>query len=171
MIPDQLSLREIHSTDDPTRISLGHSDFLPLKNFLRNCSKDFHQLNIAKTYVLVAADDNPRIWGYISLVTSEITLDDDQRPNECLQSQHYDTFPAVKIARLATDKSLRGKGYGGLMLEWALSLVEEAIMPVVGCRYVTVDSKRTAVSFYEKYGFTMLQSIQNQESDNPLLLI
>ena len=69
--------------------------------------------------------DNPRVWAYATLMSSEITLDVSQRPNENSNAQRYKIFPAAKIARLAVDKALHGNGYGMTLLDHCISLLEE----------------------------------------------
>lgn len=44
-------------------------------------------------------------------------------------------------------------------------------MPNVGCRFFTVDSKPDAIAFYERAGFSLLVSEENQKSANPLMLL
>ena len=58
-----------------------------------------------------------RIWAYITLMNSEIVLNEGQRPQETSATSRYEAFPAVKIARLAIDKSLQGKGFGSMLLD------------------------------------------------------
>lgn len=62
--PQSLQFRQIQSGDNTAKFSLGKKEYQPLKSFLRNCAFDFHQNNIASTYVLV--DEVARIWGYVT---------------------------------------------------------------------------------------------------------
>jgi GNAT superfamily N-acetyltransferase len=126
---------------------------------------------VAKTYVLVDQAESPRIWGYATLMCSEITLNGLKRLGESSNYKRYDTFPAIKLARLAVDKSLQGRGYGALLVNTAIAIAKDYIMPNVGCRFFTVDSKRDAVNFYEKIGFMLLESKENQTNQNPLMFL
>ena len=51
--PEDFILRQIQSGDDTMKLSLGDASYTPLKIFLRKNALDFHQYEIAKTYVLV----------------------------------------------------------------------------------------------------------------------
>lgn len=164
-----LVFRPIQERDITNKISTGSHESLPLKNFLKNEALSFHESNIVKTYVL--ADKNCRVWGYISLMTSEISLNEDQKPTENPRSIIYKSFPAVKIARLLIDKSMRLKGYGKQMLDWAINHVTLTIMPHVGCRFLAVDAKKDSILFYKKNGFTILNSSDNLMDNRPLMFI
>ena len=101
--------------------------------FLRKNAYNFHQHEIAKTFVLVSKANNPdKILGYLTLMSSEIILDDKQRPQETLAAKRYETFPAAKIARLAIDKSLQGKGLGKVLLYWCINHIQLSTMPNIG---------------------------------------
>lgn len=64
----------------------------------------------------------------------------------------YRKYPAVKIGRLATSTKYQNRGVGFLMLVEVLALTI-TLSRYVGCRIITVDSKRESGGFYEKFGF------------------
>lgn len=167
---NNLILRQINSSDDNSKLSLGNADHLPLKTFLKKNALHFHQYEIAKTYVLVNENLTlSRIWGYITLMNSEIVLNEDQRPQETTATLRYEAFPAVKIARLAIDKNLQGKGYGKMILGWCVNHIKLTVMANVGCRFLVVDAKRNSVPFYQKSGFTLLNTESNFTDEHPLM--
>ncbi len=170
-IPQSLQLREIRPGDNLTGLSLGDTSLVPLKSFLRNNALEFHQNDIAKTYVLVNDSSLPKIGGYLTLMCSEVMLGQGYRLEDSPKSHQYDTFAAIKIARLAVDQRLQGHGYGTRMVKWSISLVKEKIMPLVGCRFLIVDAKQNAISFYENVGFMLLNTPQNQHSKHPLMFL
>lgn len=164
-------LREIREADTCNSFKLGDPQHAVLKSFLKKQAKDLHEKNITKTYVLFNENFPAIIVGYISLVCSEITLDVKQRPKESKNTKRYDTFPAVKLARLAVDKNHQRKGLGLFLIEAGMAIVQQNIMPWVGCRYFIVDSKPNAISFYEKLGFCFLDHEDNITNQNPLMLL
>ena len=169
--PENFILRQILSNDDTAKLSLGSEAYTPLKTFLKKTAFDFHQYEIAKTYVLVnpASSSTSRIWGYITLMNSEIVLNEGQRPQESSATSRYEAFPAVKIARLAIDKALQGNEFGTRFLDWCISHVKLAIMPHVGCRFLVVDAKRDSIAFYQKSGFILLDTEANCSDEHPLM--
>ena len=102
-------------------------------------------------------------------MNSEIVLNEGQRPQETTATSRYEAFPAVKIARLAIDKNLQGKGFGSMIMDWCINHVRLAIMPHVGCRFIVVDAKRESVTFYEKFGFILLNTHDNHKDEHPLM--
>lgn len=157
-----ICLRPIQSDDNSSKLSLGHESFTPLKIFLKNHAFDFNSYEIAKTYVIVHPNQS-RIFGYITLLASEVVLNEEQRPQESPGISRYEVFPAIKLARLAVDKSLHGQGVGRQLLMWALHRASFFIMPHIGCRFIIVDSKKNSVPFYQKVGFSLVNAEQGLE--------
>jgi len=168
---ENFTLRQILPNDDTAKLSLGNEAYTPLKIFLKKSARDFNQYEIAKTYVLVDQDQaiSPRVWGYITLMNSEIVLNEGRRPQESAATSRYEAFPAVKIARLAVDQALQGKGLGTKLLDWCVNHVRLAIMPHVGCRFIVVDAKRDSVAFYKRSGFVLLDMESSCLDDHPLM--
>lgn len=83
----------------------------------------------------------------------------------------YDSYPAVKIARLAIDKEVKGNDLGTSLVDFSVSLVQDEIMPKIGCRFLVVDSKKDALEFYQKVGFTMLDTENNKHAEHPILFM
>lgn len=163
-------LRQILIDDNTSKLSLGNQNFTALKIFLNKAAYDFHQYEIAKTYVLVdEASLRARVWAYITLMNSEIILNEGQRPSETSATSKYEAFPAVKIARLAVDKRLQGNGIGSKFLDWCINHIKLAIMPHVGCRFLVVDAKQDSVTFYKKLGFILLNTESNLVDEHPLM--
>ncbi len=109
---------------------------------------------------------------YLTLVCGEIVLEGDKQLLD-EPDLHYDykSYPALKIARLAVDIGHRDKDYGELLVELAVGTAKDVICPVVGCRFVTVDSKKSALGFYLKQGFTLLDTPENIKRSEPVLFI
>ena len=184
----QLQFREIRPGDNVSGLSLGHAEYKPLKIFLKKNAKNFHDNNIAKTFVYVQNPDNgtPRVMAYITLICAEIEVDGKQKPDECASASKYKSYPAIKIARLAVDRTVERQGLGKKLVAFAVATAQ-SVMPKVGCRFLVVDSKPQAVSWYEKKaGFTLLDAerpkyrqlirhifswMRKQEKPHPILFI
>lgn len=166
-MPEKLVLRELEPSDTVTRFSLGGEEFNALKIFIKRHAKYYHSQNITKTYVLVEPSKS-HIFGYVSLVCSQVELTLNQ---PIVDNYPYHDYPCVKIVRLAVDKSLKKKGLGTDLVNWSVSITKEKIMPHIGCRFLVVDSKAGAIGFYEKCGFTMLDTATNKANKHPLLFM
>lgn len=166
----ELLFREISPGDRVNGLSLGNPDYAPLKSFLKKDSQHYHVNNIGKTYVFVDEGIPPRVWAYVTIMCSEITLADDNHPED-LPDYPYETFPSIKIARLAVDKRVSKNDLGRSLVNWAITVSADQVMPAVGCRFVVVDSKKNAIKFYEKCGFTLLDTEENLSENHPILYI
>lgn len=165
-----IDLKLIESSDKLTGLSLGDKELLPLKTFIQKKAKKYQANSIARTYGLF--DSNEKIIGYITLVCSEVVVDNKEN-NICVDNKlpKLTSYPAIKIARLAIDRRYQGKGLGNYMVSFSIALAKDMVMPHVGCRFVVVDSKKTAVNFYERLGFTLLDTEYNKSKNEPVLFL
>ncbi|MCY4261186.1 MAG: hypothetical protein OXC91_13110, partial [Rhodobacteraceae bacterium] len=128
----ELTLRALRNGDGVTGISLGDTQFSPLKTLLKRDVTIFHEELLARTYVLV--DSGNAVRGFVTLVCGEITTDNslDETVGVTFRYEHY---PAVKIARLAVDHRYRGYGYGRNPVDFATGCIRN-ISEIAGCRFV-----------------------------------
>lgn len=167
----QLETRLIKSGDKLTGLSCGEPAFLPLKIFLERHARTYHEKNLAKTYGTFVGS---KLIAYVSLVCGEIVLEGPQyRVNEPGLVYDYKSYPAVKIARLMVDAGYRRQGHkiGSDLVQVTLGTARSIICPVVGCRFVVVDSKKSSVGFYTKQGFTLIDSPDNKSRPEPVMFI
>lgn len=117
--------------------------------------------------------DRRTVVAYISLVCGEIVLERGAIAGEDALDYRYPNYPAVKIARLAVDSDLRESGLklGKQLVDLAVAIASEIVAEHVGCRFVVVDSKKDAVKFYEKMGFTLLDTEENKSRREPVLFV
>ena len=66
---------------------------------------------------------------------------------------------------------LKRIGLGKHLVDLALGIAKREVSPSVGCRFVMVDSKRNSVKFYERCGFTMLDTPENKERNEPVMYV
>ena len=166
----ELNLRQLQPDDDVSDFRVGPEKYRPLEVFLVQAAKRFHKRNLARTYVLGA--DRRQIVAYLTLVCGEVELQAGKSPAaEHDKSYRYKSYPAVKIARLAVDERYRGKALGKMLVTLALGIAKDQVCPAVGCRFVTVDAKSDAVKFYERLGFSFLETEQNRQRSEPILFV
>lgn len=173
-MPDEeheYSIRAIEPGDSLAGLSLGSAAFIPLKTYLRRDAREHHVRSLAKTYGVFAHAAPHKVVAYITLVCGEIAVKDTGRPDG-LGNYQYDHCPAVKIARLAVDRRHDRRGIGKTLVDFALGIVCEFVSAKVGCRFVCVDAKQEAVSFYEKRcGFTLLDTEDNRKRSAPIMFL
>jgi ribosomal protein S18 acetylase RimI-like enzyme len=71
-----------------------------------------------------------------------------------MNGYRYSVYPCLLIGRLAVDIRFQRNGVGNFLLLLALGL---AIDGPIGCRYLSVDSKVDAVTFYQNAGFRFME--------------
>lgn len=167
-----VNLKQIEPGDRLTGLSLGDAAFAPLKTFLQRHAHTYEAQSLARTYAAFHAD-TARVVGYVTLVCGEVVVDDcDERlVHEPGLKYLYNHYPAIKIARLAVDRRANGLGLGRTLVNLALGRAKSIICPTVGCRFVMVDSKKDAVRFYERCGFTLLDTAANRGRDEPVMFV
>lgn len=106
----------------------------------------------------------------MTLVASELEATDPDIPLDVKWPEGF-RLPAVKLARMAIDTELQRNGWGRRLCEWAIALVKEHVSRHIGCRLLVTDAKKSAVGFYEKLGFTLLDTEANRSSPYPLMFI
>ena len=74
----------------------------------------------------------------------------------------YMKYPSIKIARLAIDKRFERNGFGRFSVFAAIGLAL-SVSEIIGCRYLTVDSKPESVSFYKKLGFKIIEKYRSND--------
>lgn len=134
-----------------------------LNDYLQKTASQHLKKGIANTYILANMAESHRILGFFTLSFLEVDLSEvPAKYGKKLPRSH---LPAVKLARLAIDKSCQGNNYGRLLLADAVRRVAAAIRNTAGVIGLFVDAKnRNVAAFYEKFGFIPLK-------DNPFSLM
>lgn len=129
-----------------------------LNDYLKeNALRDLEYL-YSSTHVVRYKDT---VVGYFTLVNDTISpkfIDE-----EIGIKYKYSKLPAVKIARLATDKKYAGRGIGKIMMASIYGMVFDMIKSS-GCRVITVDAKKNAQAFYERFEFKTVNSKKAYET-------
>lgn len=155
-IPDSdLSIIPLSKRTDVASFCCTNGD---LNDFFKRDSLKNQEELISKTYVCYYLD---HLAGYFTITTDTLqvrSVDD----SDCVDDYPYSRYPAVKLARLATDKRYQRMGIGTYMLFGAVGLAID-VASIAGCRYITVDSKQESVSFYVKHGFKVVKGELKRE--------
>lgn len=134
-----------------------------LNVYLKNRANQEQKKHLNITYVAVSArseTETKKIIGYFTLSNSSI-----QQvflPSELLRGiPGTYNIPAVKIGRLAIDKTYQNQGLGRFLLKNALQKISEFAL-LTGIKGVEVMAKNEdALNFYKKFGFIQLNLAQH----------
>jgi GNAT superfamily N-acetyltransferase len=153
---------EIVRLEEDTPISSFDCGDNDLNDFLQNDAKKYLMSMLAVTYLIKVENEIVACFclSYDGLTrTTILTAEEKSLWNKVGRkipnSKRRKTYPAVKIGRLAVNQKFSGLGLGTQIL---LSVREMYISEPhhAGCRFVTVDAYRSALSFYEKNDFRYL---------------
>lgn len=126
-----------------------------LNDFLKNDALEYHQDNITRTTLVFIQD---KLIGYFSLSSDALKLTSSEVFEIGFNAKYPITyFPAVKLTKLAIDKSYSGQGYGSKLLKLIEGLFYN--MPLA-IRFITLDAvnDEKVINFYLKNGF--MESLQ-----------
>jgi GNAT superfamily N-acetyltransferase len=125
----------------------------PLDEWLRQTAQQHQRRGLSKAFVAVLDDQPARILGYYALTACEVltaALPDD------LARKLPRRIPAVRLGRLAVDRSIQGNGLGAHLLVDAIER-SRRVLENIGVHALFVDAKdEAAAAFYRKYGFRAL---------------
>jgi GNAT superfamily N-acetyltransferase len=152
--PQELRIVPLAKGSDISSFSSSNED---LNDFLKSDATKSQGDLISRTYLCLWHE---HLAGFFTLVTDTIEVKLIEQ-DDGIDGYTYQKYPAIKIARMAVDENLSGTGIGRYLLLSAVGKVHH-ISEEVGCRYITVDSKREAIGFYEKNGFKIIKKYENR---------
>ena len=140
------------------RLSSFNSISAELNEFLINDALEDQENMISKTYLGIW---NKNIVGFVTLLADTIGVQLIHE-SERVDGYQYTKYPAIKIGRIAVDKSYERMGIGRFLLLAAIGK-SISISKDIGCRYITVDSKRDSTGFYKKHNFKEVEEYRSGE--------
>ena len=146
-----------------------------LNDFLFNEAVPYQKELLATTFVM---ENDKQTLGYYSLLNDSLQLKEEMFTSKSqfrkflrelvpYPKRHLKTIPALKIGRLAIDKTFKGKGLGSVIMA---NIISKCIKmnQEQACRLITVDAYKQAVPFYQKMGFKFL--IEGDKDDTTRLM-
>ena len=146
-----------------------------LNDFLFNEAISYQKELLATTFVM---ENDKQTLGYYSLLNDSLQLKEEMFASKSqfrkflrelmpYPKRHLKTIPALKIGRLAIDKTFKGKGLGSVIMANIISRCIK-MNQEQACRLITVDAYKQAVPFYQKMGFKFL--IEGDKDDTTRLM-
>ena len=136
-----------------------------LNGFLCDEAKPFLENRLARTFLF--CDEN-QIAGYFCLLNDKISKQDvvnsDWRKlrKRFPHSKHFGSYPSVKLGRFAVSVFYRNRGLGSELMDAVKGLLLQDPGYSI-FRFLTVDAYLSAIPFYEKNGFKLLLSDDENE--------
>ncbi len=154
-----IEVRGLRETDDRTTFQSGDEQ---LDLFLRRyAGQNQFRHHIGTTYVAVESET---ILGFATVTVGHIEI---EAVASSLRKKLPDyPLPILRLARLAVDRSVRGKGVGEHLMRYVFSVAVE-LRGKLGCAGVVVDAKPGAENFYSRYGFVELEVMEGMLEERP----
>lgn len=110
---------------------------------------------IARTFVAVAVDDPHHTLGFFTLSATSVTAS--HLPPKVAKRLPRHPVPAALLGRLAVDRSVAGRGLGGILLADAVERTLVAAQTLAAAVIVVDPIDETAQTFYAAHGFRSLE--------------
>ncbi len=117
-------IRRLDETEYVNVFDCGDDD---LNDFIINESVPFRRALLAVTYVLAEKSNPDKVIAFCSLANDRVSLSDFdsktefnrfRRQKSFPQAKRLKSYPAVKLCRLAVDKSAKGMSVGSLLIDF-----------------------------------------------------
>jgi len=163
--PADLSFARLSSGLNLSSFICGNSD---LDDFLHNEALFYQADLMAVTYVV---SEKAAPVAFFTLLNDKITPESEgttayNRASRKVpvEKRKHKSFPAVKLARLGVRNDMKGRQIGHTIMDFLKASFSGKNK--TGCRFITVDSYRDALGFYERNGFKLFSP---SDIDNPEL--
>lgn len=125
-----------------------------LNTFIRKTARRQDERHLVRTTVLLEADQPETILAYYSTAPCEIA----PPPGVKAWKKYPHPIPFLRMARLATDRRVRGKGFGELALLAAINDAATIARDFTAIGGLVVDAKdQRAAALYEQYEFLRIE--------------
>ncbi|MBO6091208.1 MAG: GNAT family N-acetyltransferase [Acetobacter sp.] len=158
-----LSLKDITSIKP---FDCGDAD---LNEFLLEDAKFYEEQCLAHTYILENENETIAFFSVLNDKVSQTEVDKSlwrKLRRTIPHEKHYDSYPAVKIGRLAVSSKYKGQDIGTTIII-AIRTKLGANTEYSACRFLTVDAYKEAKEFYTKNGFLPL--LKEVPEDQPTI--
>lgn len=151
---EEITVIRLQEETELSSFDYGNED---LNNFLFNDAKAYLKRLLSVTYLLKRGNDTV---AFFSLSNDRISVPDSDKSTwrkvkSCFpHAKHRSDYPSVKIGRLAVDLKYQRCSVGTVILNFIESMFVSNNR--TGCTFVTVDALPSALPFYKKNGFVLL---------------
>ena len=117
--------------------------------------------HVGVTYIAV---EDERTLGFATVAASSIEID--HLPAALTRRLPHYPLPVLRLARLAVDQTVQGRGIGAALLHFVFELASRQA-EAVGCVGILVDAKPGALSLYDRFGFVALDLTEGHAETRP----
>ncbi len=125
-----------------------------LDDYIKKQARQDVNRDLSACFVL--ADETNVVKGYYTLSANSIRRQDFPDTLQKKMPPGYINLPTTLLGRLAIDNSIKGKGYGEILLMDALNRTFKTLESVGSLAVIVDPIDEKAQHFYSKYGFILL---------------
>ncbi|MCK4555027.1 MAG: GNAT family N-acetyltransferase [Candidatus Aenigmarchaeota archaeon] len=122
-----------------------------LNKFLKERAMQ-HQKEMIGTTIIALDSETDIIAGYITLLADIIKVEENQKKTffeKISMKNKYDTYPSIKIGRLAVHKDYQKLGIGNAFCKLAIAIAVKSNKQI-GIRFIVANAKKIAKDWYVK---------------------
>ena len=153
MLPTAGFIEPLNKGHARDAFSCGHA---ALDRYFQQQARQDVQNQVAAVFVAVEPSSH-QVLGYYTLSASIINIAE-VPPDLAKRLPRYPQLPVTLLGRLAVDQRFKGKGLGQFLLMDALYRSQQAAAGIAAMAVVVDAKDETATAFYQRYGFTPLNS-------------
>ena len=142
--PHKLLTETLSAKTNLKDFDCGDSD---LNDFIKNDAIKYQLKYLANTTCVFF--DN-KLVGFYSLASDALNLESSEKDTI---GKNLRTYPAIKLVRMALDKTHQGAGLGTLIVEIIKGFAVDLNQKGIAIRFITVDAYPQKLGFYTKCGF------------------
>jgi GNAT superfamily N-acetyltransferase len=142
----EVSIRLLQDGEQPPELDSGDAD---LDNWLREDATRLHGQGVAAVYLAHVGD---QFVGYAALLVDCIKVNSTEKKKIHLQHDDHPVIPALKVGRLAVNKTFQNRGIGSTLIRFSIDTAL-SVAELAGCRLLTLDAYPAKVDWYERRGF------------------
>ena len=154
-----MEIRALREADERSAFRSGDPDLD--RFFHRFAAQNQFRHYVGVTYV---AAEEARILGFATVAPGHVEIEG--LPAAARRKLPRYPLPVLRLARLAVDRAAQGQGLGAQLLRFVLQLATR-MAGDFACAGVVVDAKHTAVEFYAKHGFIVMEAVHGQSDARP----
>jgi len=146
---------------DLSGFDCGNTDF---NDFIASDALRDSQQNYSMTYIGIVRGEPA---AYVCLVAASYKTE--AIGASASRRFRYRSIPAVKLARIATDRRFQRAGYGKALVAFSISMARK-VGELVGCRLLVTDALLERIRWYEDQGFkiSLLSSLAEKRENYPM---
>ena len=146
---EDLTYRKLDEKTDLSSFSCSVEDDLGVDEFIHKEAINYQKEHFGITYLFY---HNEEIVGFVTIAMGVVKANELSEGMEEDSQLEIKTFPSLLIGKLGVDNRYRRRDVGRILCAWCVGKALE-FSEDIGCRYVSLVTKKSKIGFYNKCRF------------------